>query len=77
LTENLNDKDIPRFIDIKYSEEKKLDEVDMEAQNLLNELKNNKLTSKLNPKTNIFKFQVTLTSLFCLFTIQFSFISER
>jgi hypothetical protein len=60
LGDNLSDSNISRFIDVRYSDEKKTEEIDMDAQVLLDRLKNSKIPAKLNSKTNIFRFQVNI-----------------
>ena len=54
---NLHDSAISRFIDTEITSNKQVI-VDEDARNMLENLKNNKVTSKLNPSTNIFKFNV-------------------
>ncbi len=57
LETNLSDANVARFIDVKTDSDGKVI-VDKEAKSLLDELKNKKVPSKLNAKTNIFQFQV-------------------
>ncbi len=57
LEENMNDPSISRFIDTETTNNgEKV--VDKEAKNLLENLKNQKIPSKLNPESNIFNFKV-------------------
>lgn len=57
MNENLGDSNASRFVDIKLDENKK-PVVDEEAMELLNHLKNEKIPSKLNRASNVFKFKV-------------------
>ena len=57
LEENLNDKSIPRFIDVKYKGDKKF-YVDEEAKSLSHDLKNVKIPQVLNTSTNVFYYKV-------------------
>ena len=63
LEDNLGDSNLSRFIDTKYCDETDKEIIDAEAQDLLSELKNNKLSAKIDAKTNIFQFKVSLICL--------------